>query len=117
MSPRSIRRAHARRIAREQRQAFLRRRRTLSARLVGGATGGAPLETGGAGLTLSAVAVTSSKSDDRGGGIYPGGTLTLSASTISANTADNGGGVYAESTGKYSQTARHKISDTTISGN
>src|SRR5258708_22549694 len=37
MSPRSIRRAHARRIAREQRQSLLRRRRTLAAGVVGAA--------------------------------------------------------------------------------
>src|SRR5689334_25058982 len=37
MSPRSIRRAHARRIARAQRQALLRRRRELAAGVVGAA--------------------------------------------------------------------------------
>ncbi|MDX6659146.1 MAG: hypothetical protein QOH62_3939 [Solirubrobacteraceae bacterium] len=90
---------------------------TLTRGFVSGGNGGAINDSGGAALAISDSAITNSTSDQNGGGIYAGGDLTLSASTISGNVAVNGGGVSASSTGKYSNGSVDTISDSTISHN
>jgi hypothetical protein len=90
---------------------------TLTRGFVSGGNGGAINDSGGAALAISDSAITNSTSDQNGGGIYAGGDLTLSASTISGNVAVNGGGVSANSVNKYNNSSVDSIVDTTISHN
>jgi hypothetical protein len=82
----------------------------------GGSSGGAIIDTDKALLTLTGDAITNSKSDAGGGGIYArNGGLRISASTISGNVANNGGGVNVDAFSN--NVPPSSISDTTISGN
>jgi hypothetical protein len=81
----------------------------------GGGSGGAINNSGGAELTLTGDAITNSKSDQTGGGLFLTGDFTIAGSTISGNTAMNGGGVSHGSGGPTS--AAGTISDSTISDN
>jgi CSLREA domain-containing protein len=54
------------------------------------------------GSTISGNAATSASVHTTGGGIINGGTLTLTDSTVSGNGADLGGGIYNRSSGSVS---------------
>lgn len=53
-------------------------------------------------FTVTGGAISANEATTDGGGIYNGGTLTISGGTISDNTATNGGGIYNGGTLKMS---------------
>jgi predicted outer membrane repeat protein len=74
--------------------------------------GGGFYVTGGT-VTLSASTLSGNTASFEGGGIFVyGGTLTLSASTLSGNSADHGGGIFASNGGTVTVE-----NSSTISGN
>jgi len=85
-----------------------------SATITGGnANGGFPNNRGGGIFNLGTVTVSNStisgnSANSWGGGIY-GGTVTVNNSTISGNTADRGGGIFSWNT--------VTVTNSTISGN
>ncbi|MEO8290924.1 MAG: CSLREA domain-containing protein [Gaiellaceae bacterium] len=71
--------------------------------------GGGLFNESGATAILRGVTVTENQTSWGGGGIFSGGTLTLTRSTVSSNSGHDGGGLAAEGT--------TTISTTTFSGN
>jgi predicted outer membrane repeat protein len=51
----------------------------------------------GASLALNHLTVANGYSSESGGGIYNGGTLTITNSAFARNSADSGGGIYSSS--------------------
>lgn len=78
-------------------------------------SGGAINVSSGATLKLTDAAITNSRSNSNGGGLFLTGDFAIAGSTISGNTAISGAGVYQSSSGPFSGAGT--IADTTISGN
>jgi predicted outer membrane repeat protein len=81
----------------------------------GGGNGGAVINQSGSHLTLDNVAITDSKSNSSGGGIYSVGDLTISHSTLSGNVAATGGALDQSATSYGPGSAT--ISDSQIANN
>jgi len=90
---------------------------TISGFTITQAKGGAIINHGGGGLTLSnSSVVRNDASGSSGGGISnTGGVLIVRNCTISGNSALNGGGIY--NLGGILHTATLRISNSTLSGN
>jgi hypothetical protein len=81
----------------------------------GGGGGGAIFNQTASPMTINDTAITNSQSNDRGGGIWSEGDLTIARSTISGNVSPLGGGLYERASGSGSASAT--ITDSTISDN